>query len=779
VGTYRLRGGGETVTATDGALSGLRVVDFGQYIAGPLTAMLLADHGADVVRVDPPGGPRWKHPSNATLQRGKRSLVLDLKSAADHDIARDLIAAADVVVEGFRPGVMDRLGLGADELTAIDERLIYCSLPGFAHDDRRAQLQGWEGIVGAATGHYSPGFSTPAWARNADPGDADEPRFSALPLASVLAGIIATNSILAALIAREREGFGQTIEVPLFNAMFEVIGTTGRKTDRPEPVWRHAASALDAQCADGRWLMISLWGHRHYRWFADRFFPQEWLAEGLGDPERLLRDPALAEAAKARVVALLATKTSTEWERLISEAGIAVCTSRSTAEWLRDDHAHASRSVIGLDDPELGPTTQAGYLTSLSETPPRAQGPRHLLDADRADVLRELDRLGPKPAGPKDRPNTVSQALAGIRVLDLTTIVAGPTAGRILAEFGADVVKINQPGYLIINHLHASSGKKTMLLDVSRPAGKDVLWPLVEQADVFIQNMSRGTADRIGVGEEDVRRHRADITYCSISTYNYDGPRGGERGFEGFGQAATGLMLRWGGGAPPQYRFSLCDIGAGEAAATAILVSLLHRLRGGAGQHVQSSLVQAGTYHQLPFMIDYAQRGPWDEPSGRDARGWEPFDRLYETTDGWVYLVAREQDQRRAVHALTGVDAGDWEGLERVFRTGTTATWVQLLQDAGIAAHASVDLEDVMEDPWAKEQRLSIVRDHPGIGAVRLVGPAPRLSRTPVRVTSPAALPGAHTRQVVEEIGLHARYEELLAANVIADSLPDGEILVL
>src|SRR3712207_5923283 len=120
-----------------GALNGIRVIDFGQYIAGPLAAMLLADHGADVVRVDPPTGPRWDTPANATWNRGKRSIGLDLARPDDRATAGRLIASADVVIEGFRPGVMDRLGLGPWSATGANPRLIYCSLPGFASDDPR------------------------------------------------------------------------------------------------------------------------------------------------------------------------------------------------------------------------------------------------------------------------------------------------------------------------------------------------------------------------------------------------------------------------------------------------------------------------------------------------------------------------------------------------------------------------------------------------------------------------------------------------------------------
>src|SRR5712691_2920498 len=121
------------------ALVGIRVIDFGQYIAGPLTAMLLADQGADVIHVDPPGGPVWETPANATWNRGKRSISLDLKQSGDLDVAQRLIASADVVIENFRPGVMDRLGLGPEASSASNPRLIYCALPGFASDDPRAR----------------------------------------------------------------------------------------------------------------------------------------------------------------------------------------------------------------------------------------------------------------------------------------------------------------------------------------------------------------------------------------------------------------------------------------------------------------------------------------------------------------------------------------------------------------------------------------------------------------------------------------------------------------
>jgi crotonobetainyl-CoA:carnitine CoA-transferase CaiB-like acyl-CoA transferase len=179
------------------ALEGVRVIDFGQYIAGPLAGMLLADQGADVIRVDPPGGPVWDTPANATWNRGKRSISLNLKRPDDVETALRLIASADVVIENFRPGVMDRLGLGQRKVLGDNPRLIYCSLPGFASDDPRARVRAFEGVVGAATATYRPH----------DP-QADRPVYTAIPISSNYAAFQAVVSIVIALSARERDGLG-------------------------------------------------------------------------------------------------------------------------------------------------------------------------------------------------------------------------------------------------------------------------------------------------------------------------------------------------------------------------------------------------------------------------------------------------------------------------------------------------------------------------------------------------------------------------------------------
>jgi crotonobetainyl-CoA:carnitine CoA-transferase CaiB-like acyl-CoA transferase len=142
---------------TERGLSGIRVLDFGQYIAGPLAALLLADAGAEVIRVEAPGGPRWANPANAALLRDRLEAVeLDLRDAGDRERARDLMTSADVLIENFRPGVLERLGLGWRVCSEENRRLVYCSVPGFGSGDPRAGAAGWEGIVLAAAGAYAP-----------------------------------------------------------------------------------------------------------------------------------------------------------------------------------------------------------------------------------------------------------------------------------------------------------------------------------------------------------------------------------------------------------------------------------------------------------------------------------------------------------------------------------------------------------------------------------------------------------------------------------------------
>jgi crotonobetainyl-CoA:carnitine CoA-transferase CaiB-like acyl-CoA transferase len=772
-----------------GALDGLLVVDLSHYLAGPLVAMVLGDLGATVVRVDPPGGPRWRSPANALLQRGKQSIVLDLGDRADLDTAARLIDRADILVESFRPGRLRRLGLGADALAARNPRLIHLSLPGFAADDPRAEVPAWEGVLDAAAGFYLyPGCSPMDYT-----GDrTSEPIFSAIPQASGYGAAVALHSVAAALVARERDGLGQHVDMSLYEAAFELVGANVMKTATPPKDQRTGAPGTGrppgrpAQLgyyrgADGRWLELCLFQDRHLEWFAKTFLPREWIDDGMGDAGRM-SDPELQARARERYRALFATRTAAEWEVAINEesgASAAIC--QTTAEWLRDDpHARDSGAVIELDDPEYGPTAQAGYPFLMSATPLRAAGPRRPLDSGRPAVLARLadtPRSSPNESVAGTPPR---HALSGMRVIDVSQVLAGPTTSRVLAEYGADVVKIHNPDDRQLGmHLYTNSGKQSVTVDLKTPEGMAIFGRLAAGTDVFVQNFTRGVADRMGIGEQSLRALSPGVIYASVSAFGHRGYRGGWRGREQLGQGPTGMQVRLGGyDEPPEMApFPYCDYLTGNFAAAAVIFALYRRLRTGLGQHVHASLTQSGTFLQAPYMVA-AAGSTWDEPSGPRAKGWGPYDRLYRGADDrWFYLCARPGPDRDAVRELTGA-AGD-DAFGEVFRTAPAAHWAAELQRRGVGAHLLVDLAELMDDSYAIGKGLTITRDHPGTGPATMAGPSLRLRRTPATATRPVGPPGSDTRDVLSGLGYSAaEIDDLAARGIIREGPAEGSAQV-
>ncbi len=739
--------------STPGPFAGLRVLDLGQYLAGPLVAMLLADGGADVIHVDPPGGPRWRHPANVALQRGKRRVELDLHSPTDRATARALGLGADVVIEGFRPGVLARLGLDPDELVAANPGLICCSLPGFGCDDERAGLAGWELIVGAAGGLYRSG----SWFS-----PSEDPVFNAVPLASGFAAFTAAHAVVAALLARRRDGRGQRIEVPLFDSLFQLYGhfATGPVGVPPAgpPATANMAWIDRFRCLDGRYVDVSP-PFRGLAAFGQRWFPPAAVEAGYADPFNT--SPEAAAAVRALLTELFATRPAEEWERLASAVGTGIAVCQTAAEWLDDEHARSSGCVVAVDpgpDPRLGsdagPVWQAGHLVQLGSTPFVALagfGP-----TDPATI----GWLAPPVAPPltdraDDRP-----PLAGVSMIDLTQVLAGPTAGRVLAGYGADVVKINDPRRAnptaFSGHPFVNAGKRSTLVDLRDPAGLELLYRLTATADVVHQNFALGAADRLGFGETRLRQIRPDLVFSSINTHADGGWRRDHRGHEELGQAVTGMQTRLGGdGIPTRASWTVCDYATGHASAFGILTALYHRACTGEGQSVGASLSASATVLQLPFLVGTPGR-VWDEPAGQDVLGWGPAHRLYRAADGWLAVVA--DDAAEIAAALDG------EAVETI-EVAPAAESVTRLRAAGLAAHVYTTMAEVLAHPSTASRGLAVVDD-----GQRLVGAAPRLSRTPVVALGPAPAAGQHSLAVASGLLGRAAADDLARRGVVADA---------
>jgi crotonobetainyl-CoA:carnitine CoA-transferase CaiB-like acyl-CoA transferase len=747
-------------------LDDVRVIDFGQYIAGPLAGMLLADQGADVIRVDPPGGPMWDTPANATWNRGKRSITLNLKQPDDVAMATRLIESADVVIENFRPGVMEHLRLGPQAAIRLNPRLIYCSLPGFASDDPRSQLRAFEGVVGAATATYRP--QTPG---------VDRPVYTAIPIVSNSAAFQAVVSIVIALLARERDGAGQWIEVPLFDATFPSIGARAMRVHDPAHIVPTPRGIWSGgfECADGRWVQFSGSGNQNFRQFVEAAGITAWDPEGLTDIERIMRDPELLAEHLRRTRELFKTRTAQEWEDLVAKVGSECAVCRTSAEWLDHPHARASHMVIEVEDPQHGKMLQPGINVRLSRTPGAMRRPAPKPDQHRAEILAEIEARPPH-APPPAVAATMRAGLEGVRVLDLCIILAGPTQGRTLAEFGADVIKIDNPtrGSYVASHNDLNRGKRSILLDLKSEAGRDVFWRLLADADVVAQNYRAGKLDKLGLSYEQVRQRKPDIIYASLNAFGHLGPWAERPGHEQFAQAATGMQCRFGGDGPPMVQPNpINDYGTGFMGAYAVALALLHRQRTGEGQHVDTALAYTAMTHQSPFMHVYAGKR-WDEPSGQDRLGSGPLHRAYRARDGWFFIGARLTDLPRlaAVDGLADLLSLRGEALERAlaqrFASDIVDAWVARLTTAGIGAHRDIaDLDALMQDPWVTAHELSLTREHDEMGLVTTCGPAPRLSRPPIQVGRPAPKPGSDGPAILTEIGLADRIEALIEAGVV------------
>ena len=394
----------ETNQQSTGALSGLRVLDLSQVMAGPFCCMLLGDMGADVIKVEPPGigdqtrrsmGFRMKgddSPGFLALNRNKRSIALDLKSDSGRRRLHRLVETADILVENARPGVMVRLQADYETLSRINPRLIYASISGFGQTGPWSQRPGFDLIAQAMTGVLS-ATGTPG----------GEPVKCVIPVADLGAGMFAVYGILSAIIARQTTGTGQYIDTSLFDAATALsvwesteLWATGRS---PQPLGTANRMSAPYQAFRGSEGQFVLGAANQRLWLR--------LCEVIGRPD-LRDDPRLAEnydriAHREALVDILqevfATRPAEEWVDLLLAAGIPAGPINDFAEALGSDHAAARGAVQRIHHPVEGDYDALGFAAKLSGTPASVSRPPPLLNEHAGEILAELG-LDPEEASP-------------------------------------------------------------------------------------------------------------------------------------------------------------------------------------------------------------------------------------------------------------------------------------------------------------------------------------------------------------------------------------------
>ena len=390
--------------------------------------------------------------------------------------------------------------------------------------------------------------------------------------------------------------------------------------------------------------------------------------------------------------------------------------------------------------------------------------------------------------------------LSGIRVVDLTRILAGPFCSMLLADMGADVVKIEPPGDgdpirgvgVVVQGLswyfaQFNRNKRSMTLDLRTEEGKAILARLIERADVLVENYRPGVLARMGFGEARLRELNPDLVVCGINGYGSTGPYADRPSFDFIAQAMSGFMSVNGheGEEPMRAAMPISDLVAGLYAAFGVACALAAR-RGSAarGQRVEASMVNGLISLMAYLSANYLATGELPPRTGNEHPIAAPYG-LYRAADGEVAIAPSTDDVVRRLFRALGIedalsrpefstyearlrhrDAVNALVGERI-RERSVEHWIELLNGAGVPCGRVADLRAVFSDPQVLAQEMLLEVEHPGHGPVRMTGFPVKLSATPCRVRLPAPELGAHTDEVLQELGLESEIPRLRAQGIV------------
>jgi crotonobetainyl-CoA:carnitine CoA-transferase CaiB-like acyl-CoA transferase len=609
----------------------------------------------------------------------------------------------------------------------------------------------------------------------------------------------ATLGVVAALRAREVTGEGQAVETSLLQGALAAVCLNWQRVERPDApsywMWPSDSRSIDGlyECADGRW--VHHWSLRP-SWVLGSVEGEDLKPMALetayrDDPDRLSMDgeglltgiflhPQLAEAFKKH--------SSASWVRAGSEAQLGVGMVRSPAEALADDAFRADGCVVEIEDPEVGRIRHVGNVLEFSATPGPVTRPAPRSGEHTAAVLAEAAAASPGSSQRWPSGRSLGHALEGVRVLDLGLGVAGPFAGRVLADLGADVIKVDalHDGFWAGTHMGLGSnrGKRSIAVNLKDERGGGVLDTLLERADVLLTNWRPGAAARLGLDYETLRGRFPALVYCNTRGYE-KGPRSDLPGTDQTASALTGVEWEDGAcdaGNPPLWpRSNMGDTGNAMLAAIAISAALFHREKTGEGQAVSTSIVNAGLLHTSYAWIDQdGAPAEWRHVDGQQY-GLSPFYRLYRCADdGWVFLAAlRPEDRTELASAIGAPESGleDPEScvdlLESRLRERPAKEWFAGLDEAGVP----VELVDetfcrrLFDDPKLRAGGLVAETWAANVGRFEDPGLLVNLSSTSGVVQRGPCMCGEHSREVLSDHGYSEdEVDALIADGVILDA---------
>jgi len=794
-----------------GVLEGLTVLDLSWGVAGPMATMLMADHGADVIRIERPGGEPFPVPDGYRVwQRGKRSATLDLSDPTDRGVVRDLARQADVVMTSFAPGVAERLGVDHASLRDANPRLISCAITGYGRANQHAARPAYDALVAARCGvqwdlrNWYGGPIAHVLGRElstveqtvpesiAIGSEREGPIFAAMPAASIAAAYLATLGVSAALRAREVTGAGQLVETSLMQGLMVTLASAWQRPEHPD------APGYETATIDRRqtWGILRASDGWVCTWTTD---PHWLLAAGEG-AELTIPEPGSfrrgvlphTERLRAleRAAPVVARFPVAAWVALAAEAGtVAIQPIRTPEEALCDPALLAEGSVAVIADPELGPLHQAGILYRLHGRPTRPAGPpprrgEHTdqvrAEAAAAAAAEATERVEPTaPGGVAPAQTLGAGPLSGIRVVDFGLAVAGPWTAQMLADLGAEIIKVDperQAGWFG-NHmsLAVNRSKRSICLDMKQPDGAEVAHALIRGADVVTLNMRPQAAERLGLDYESVRRLNPRVVYC-LSRGFEDGPRSRLPGNDQTANALAGTEWEdggcWDGGRPWFGVTSLGDKGNGYLCAIAVVQALYDRERTGEGQRVDASIINGALFNNSRVYTTPDGRCFERPKTDRDQLGFSATYGLYGCASGWLCLAALTEahwsalctvvpalaaDPRFAdADARRADDAALREVLAAELGAHDATEWFSRLDRAGVPCEVSDPTfpQRLFDDADLRARGWTVgLEGNPVVGHIEMCGLGVGFSATPARPGGPPPVLGQHSEEILAELG--------------------------
>ena len=732
-------------------LSGLRVLDLSEGPTGALTAALLGDFGADVIKTvakDPRTGRDTVDPDWLVGNRGKRLGLTGEDPDVTRDVVAELVRGCHVVIAETAE-LLARVGVTADSVGAR----VAVVLPPY--DVSSTPWSGGESVemLTAMTG-------LPA----AQSSFSGEPVETVYPYLRYAHAAWAATCAVAALLERQRSGAGQLVSVSGLQAAALYCGYLYARPDYVADVVRTGGSGgqhpvyRPYRGSDDRWFLVGGLGPKFARAVLVLTGSQDLLDDDrVGGKLDRIWAPDNSGWVIEHLEKIFAGEPADHWIKLLEAADVPCTLLQAREQWFAGPQVAAGGQRQELTDPLLGPMVAAALPVFPEGRPPnvRAIPPASPLERIRwgaTDSWRVPLSVEAAPPG--------TGPLAGVRVASMGSFVAGPFTGSLLAELGADVVKVEPPQgdpWRLVGFAY-NRGTRGLAVDMHSSAGRQAVHRVLATCDLLLDNFRVGVTRRLGISHEQLQSLGTDVVTVSVTAYGESGPLAELPGYDVVAQAASGMMTALGGrNAPVMSSLPSIDHTTATLSAFAAVLGLLHRARAKKANHLSTSLVGTALYIQAPELLSYRGRPP-GRSGGRDYQGPGALDRIYRVSDGFVRLQMESLDAPAWRKAGLAIDDQETAGGVAAAITATLARHtrqdaLERLARAGVRVAPVRGVAEIVSDP---ELHGSGVLDWlPAAGGARFCVPGrlSTFSRTGQSNLLPAPGLGEHTAEVLAQAG--------------------------